>query len=514
MKSRLTASFLASVAAVVSVAVLAVPYLQSWGGSPFSRPDADLIFAYQALLLGDGRAQGDTSHHGFVYFLLLSWWYRLAGGLGAVSIHRLSDLAVASDVVSAFADLVVAGRMLSIVLGIAFAVVFVLILWRITRDRLVTLVIGLVFALGEGLAFQTIVLRTELIAVFLSLAAFAALLMAVQANARSAGWWLLLAGLFASLSYNSKVQILFSLLALPLLAIAFGQPRHPQDRSESTPDMRTRLAWTILFVAATPGWLAVLSKIGAMGSLSLAYVPALIAYGVACVAIYGRYFGISTREQYAAAFRIYCGFGVGLSLVFLHRHPEIFVIDANPLEHMSRFLLQGDIKTPEPARLGSAVPAVMAAVLARTWAEWSGAGLLESPHRLFLWLSAALTAVLAALRLWRPALQATLLIALASFLGGVNGVRYGAATAVYSIFVDPWILLALGVAAAAVREACPRRDLRMAISGVFLVAALVVSQRNIAVGARSWTQPAANICVQADGYFAPDIAKAFRPLCR
>lgn len=508
------ASFLAALTVVVSAAALLVPSLQSWGGAPFLRPDADIVFAYQALLLGDGRAQGDTAHHGYIYFLFLSWWYRLAHAFGALAAFRLSDLGAGPDVVSAFADLVVVGRMFSLLLGIAFAVVFALVLWRVTRDRFVTLAVGVVFALGEGLASQTILLRTELLAAFLLATAFAALLMAARANGDAVPWWLFLAGLSASLSYNSKIQVFFSLLALPVLAIAFGEPRDPPRAAGSAPRSSTRVAWVIFLLFATPGWLAVFSRVGAMGSLSLAYVPAVVAYCVACIAIYGRAFGVPVRERYVAVLWIYGGFGIGLSLLFLHRHPAIFVIDANPLEHMSRFLLHAEIKTPAPDRLGSAVPAVVGAVLGRIGAEWFGGGPLGAPYRLPFWLSAALTAALAGLRLWRPALRATLLIGLASFLVGVNGVRYGAATPAYSIFVDPWILLAIAVAAAALRKEILRRHVRAAVTAVFLLAAVAISQRNVAAGARDSAQPAANICAQADGYLAPDIATAFRPLCR
>lgn len=507
-------AFLASVAVVVSAAALSIPHMQSWGGPPFSRPDADIVFAYQALLLGDGRAQGNTAHHGYVYFLLLSWWYRLAYAFGAVSIFRLSDLIFVPDVIAVFAELVVVGRMFSILLTIAFAVVFVTVAWRITQDRLVTLVLGFVFALGEGLAFQSIVLRTELLALILLLAAFAALLMAARANADAARFWLFSAGLFASLSYNTKVQMFFSLLALPILAIAFGQPRDSARNSELAPSRSTRVVLAILLVCATPGWLAVSSRIGAMGPLSLFYVPAIIAYCVACIAIYGRCFRIPTRDRYGAVFWIYCGFGIGLSLLFLHPHRGIFTIDANPLEHMSLFLLQSDIKTPDPNRLGSAAPAIVTAVLGHLWSGWFGGGALESPYRLFFWLAGGLTVVLVVLRQWRSALQATLLMGLATLLNGVNSLRYGAAITVYSIFVDPWILLAIGVAAAAVRKQSPRRDLYIAITAVLLVAAILVTQRNIESGSRNWVQPAANICVQANGYFQPGIAEAFRPLCR
>lgn len=514
MRSGLPVPFLLTAAVLVSGAVLWIPHVQSWGGSPFSRPDADIVFPYQALLLGDGQAQGDTAHHGYFYFLLLSWWYRLAYAFGAISIFRLSELIFVPDVVAAFADLVVAGRLLSIVLGITLALLFLIVAWRITHDRLVTLVVSLMFALGEGLAFHTIVLRTELPALILLVAAFAALLVAARANAGTARLWLFSAGLFASLSYNTKVQVLFSLLALPILAIAFGQPANSARNTESAQSTAARVALVILFVCATPGWLAVFSRIGVMGPLSFVYVPAIVAYCLACIAVYGRYFGVPTRERYAAVLWIYCGFGIGLSLLFLHPHRAVFTIDANPLEHMSIFLLQADIKTPDPNRLGSAAPAIVTAVLGHLWNGWFGGGPLESPYRLSFWLAAGLIAVLIALRQWGSALQCALLTGFASLLNGVNGLRYGAAITGYSIFVDPWIFLAIGLAAAAVRRHSPRRDVHIAVTAVLLVAAILISERNLASGSRNWVQPAANICVQADGYFKPDIAKAFRPLCK
>ena len=52
-------------ALAVAALVLVVPFIQAFGGDPFSRPDSDMDFSIQALMLSDGGVQRDIAHHGY-----------------------------------------------------------------------------------------------------------------------------------------------------------------------------------------------------------------------------------------------------------------------------------------------------------------------------------------------------------------------------------------------------------------------------------------------------------------
>jgi len=500
---------------VVTIATLVIPYFQHWGGAPFSHPDADIVFSYEALLLGGGAAQGDTAHHGYIYFLLLSAGYRLAYVVNAVPVYSLSALRASSDQISAFADLVTVGRFFSLVTGLGFSIIFFLTVWRITHDWVVGLLVGIMFAFGQGLSAQTIVLRTELLATLFLWLTFAALYLA----GRSSGWntplLLGLAGLFASLSYNTKVHVIFSLLAIPALTVAFGEC-YPAGigaaRGWSAAKRHGLCAFLLMLVA--PAWMALLSKVGKLGPFSFAYIPAIIAYCTLCMIVYGRCFRVDCRQTYIGAVFVCFGFGAGLLLLFIRPHPAIFAIDANPIEHMALFLTQKDVATPDPNQLGSAASGILLAVGRHILAEWFGGGPFASPYRLLLWTTAGGVIILAVYRRWVPALQILLLLALTSLLVGIDDIRYGVASPVYSIFVDPWILLASGVTLAELRNVVVSRTGRIAVIGIAAVVAVMTIRYNITAGLADWTDSKEQICIQANGYLAKDIAAAFQPLCK
>ncbi|MBR1190576.1 hypothetical protein JQ558_17120 [Bradyrhizobium sp. AUGA SZCCT0160] len=513
-----TAAKMAKAAAgvlAVTIATLVVPYYQRWGGAPFSHPDADIVFSYQALLLADGLPQGDTAHHGYIYYSLLSVVYRLAYLVNAVPIYSLSALRTSPDQLAAFADLVNVGRLLSLVTGLAFSTAFFLTVWRVTHDWFAALLVGLMFAFGQGLSAQTTLLRTELLATFFLWLTFVALHLA----GRSSGWnthlLLGLAGLLASLSYNTKVHAIFTLFAIPALAVVFGRSYLTGvgvAREWSTAKLYRLQAALLVLVA--PAWIAFLLAVGKLGPLSYVYVPAIIAYCMLCMIVYGRWFSVDSRQTNIGATFICFGFGVGLSLLFIRPHPALFPIDANPIEHMAAFLVQKDVRTPDPNQLGSAATAIVSAIGKHIVVEWFGGNPLGSPYRLLFWITAGSAVILAIYRRWQVTWQFLLLLSFTSLLVGIDNIRYGAFASVYSIFVDPWILLAFGVALAQLRSVAVSRAAHMAVIAMAVVVAVVTTRQNVVAGMVDRTTPKQEICIQANGYLAKDIASAFEPLCK
>ena len=469
--------------------------------------------AYQGLLFNDGAIQREVSHHGYIYFLMLSFWYQIADLIGLIPISSVSDLTASPDTIEVFGDAIVAGRFLSITLGVVLSGLFFILTLLLTRNWMVALVVGAIFALGEGNAYQTISMRTELPATLFLCLAFLSLIKATATEEWRVHAWLASAGFFSSLAYNTKLQAMFLLLAFPLLALAFGRPRRGNTLvGLDLSNRQTALIIIGLLLPVSPAWTMLLGSLGQIsGNLSFVYVPAIIAFCFACIICYGRLYGVPCREWAIASAAVVFGFGVGLSLLFIHRHPLLFAIDANPLEHMSRYVLDASVKT-KLNDLGQSSERLLLASLKHTWLLWFGGSPLENAYRLLLWITATGAVVLAAISRGRAAVQVILLIAQVSLMYGISSIRYGQFSQVYSIYLDIWILLAFAIVAAEL-SGKRARAFRPAIAGFIIIVSGMVVTRNIELGIVDWSQPKSNICVQANGYLPATLAEAFHPLC-
>jgi hypothetical protein len=491
---------------LVSALVLIVPYLQNWGGAPFARPDPDLMFSYQALVVADGRPPRDFTHTGYIYFLILSWWYQVLNQIGMLPVGALSALMESAHPLQDYAPLVTAGRALSMTLCALFSTFVFIAILDYTKDFAVALLAGVLFALGEGNAFQSIVLRTELLGSIFAFLAFFSLLRASATRGARWFWWLVLAGFCASVSYNVKVQLLFTLCALPILALAFGCV-HAERRTVSS---KQWMIGIVLLVPAGVAWVALLRQVGTLGPMSTFYIPAIAAYCFACTAIYRRLYKASRADHGLAVLAIVVGFGCGMFLLFLRYDRTLFVVDANPIEHMTAFVLQLGAKT-DPQHLGHDATKLLSTIVSNVFGIVLGWDIFGSPYRLLIAVCVAGAAALALRGRCRPALQVALLTGLVVAQVAVHSIRIPASRD-YWIISDPWIVFAFAVLLHEVRSALsgPWRIAPLTVGA--LVVGLVIN-RNVHVAMADWTQPKANICVQANGYLEPDVARIFKSEC-
>ena len=153
---------------------------------------------HQGLLLAGGGLQNNIGHHGYAYFLALSWWYDMLHFFGLVPVATLSKLMSLPDRVSTFAQMIVAGRIFSMLMGAVLSAGVVLAVYALTRYAAVALIVSAMFALGVGLGFQTIALRSEMPAVLFAFLAFLALIQARKASTFYV--WLAVAGLCRKLT--------------------------------------------------------------------------------------------------------------------------------------------------------------------------------------------------------------------------------------------------------------------------------------------------------------------------
>lgn len=499
----------AGACAVVAAATLVVPYLQNWGGAPFARPDADIPFAYQALLIGDLQHQQEFSHTGYIYFVFLSIWYRVLDMVGVLPVSGFRELMDVPDKLAVYADLVQAGRAFSMLTAALFSIVVFAAILSHTKDYLVATIGGVLFAAGEGNAFQTIVLRTELLASFFAFLSFVALLRVTRETGYRALTWLFLAGLFASLSYNVKIHLAFTLAFLPLLAIAFGREYVESGLSYSALSRAQRIILALVLAPIMLAWLVLLVRVGRLGPLSYIYVPATIVYCAICTIAYKQLYRVGKSDHLYGAIAVAAGFGCGIASLFLFYDRVLFYAAANPLEHMAQFVLQKGVQTTGTG-LAHDSGRLIGAVTNYAYSLVSGADMSANAYRLLIVVCGLGTILLAGLRRWRAAIQIALLVVLVVAQQSINSLRY--TSPVYSIISDPWMVFAFCLLLHELRS-MGGRYWRAAVLAPAVGVAYFVVDRNVHAASVDWTQPASNICVQANGYLPPNLAIIFEKIC-
>jgi len=430
--------------------------------------DQDLALAYNGLLLNDGRAQEYFDHPGYLYHLLLAAWYSLLHWLGLLPVHALSELPPASDVAAfdrAWQHLVEAGRVLSLILGIAFVWTYATLVRRLLGDWRIALMAAMALAYSGGVALHIRIMRTELLSAGLVTCALLLVVVAARAGGIRRIVHIGLAGLCASLAIITKVQALLPALAIPIIALAFGEKRSGDAGEDSG------RRWAVAIVAAAL-------------AIAIAYpVSLLLAQGLAGVTIYrpigGGLSGIyqwlialfvgGSMVGYAAAYRVplpdtiaamvalACGIGLGLLALDIRYHPQNVIAVANPVEHMfASAAVATAALTHEPQMLTGAFAAALAKGFMQALAMHSFVFSTSArPTLLLEWF-----ALVGAVVLWRRGerrlpLQVALLIVTAWALDAVFSLR--SLQTPYFAYTDPLLILAAALALAHLPDLQMRR---------------------------------------------------------
>lgn len=488
-----------------------IPYLQNWGGHPFSRADADIPFSYQALVIGDGRVPNDVSHTGYLYFLLQSYWYSAGEFFGLLDVSSVTALMKSSSPLEKYQEVIAAGRNLSLFLGFSFTFIFYFINLAITRNRYITVVFTILFALGEGLSYQTILLRTELLSSFFLFLSLFALIVSSQKDDIRAYAWIAGSALFASLAYITKLQSIFLFAFFPI----FGFLIFDKKKSNLFQRVISRkfLLWAaaVTFLLTAPAWLLIFKKVGYYSQVSYIFLFLMLLYALSVGYFFQRYKGLSLTQILLVAVGVVFGTGLGLSLMFVSFRPEFFIATANPITHMSQFILEEGLRAPKA--LSTSYISEMAVKLFGHFHNIliGDFDLLANGQRLGLWLGFVGVAVLSFIKQYRSAIIVLFLILLVAWMQTVNAIRYS--SPVYSIFVDPIMYSTLAFLAAELTRLSVGKIARHGVVTLSLLFAAILTERNIEVAQENWTQPFSNVCVQANGYLEPDVAEIFTKFC-
>jgi hypothetical protein len=448
---------------VVTFAGMLISFLVAGFWYPYWRiADMDFQVVYNALLLNAHLPQEYFDHPGYLPILLLSYWLRALHGIHVISVDSFSALPPLSNLAAfnkVWMQLTQAGRVLSLIIAMAFVAAFSYLLRMLVRDWRVAGLGGFLLAFSGGLEMQMRTMRTELLAAGLFITALLMLMVAAKRGERP---WrpavIGLASMLITLGMESKVQIFFLICALPILLLPFG----PDASSHSVPPgfwrtprrawpalalsaaaaaLATYLARDILFFGfsnspdAQPAWTAL-----GMGARTYWAILAIwIGLGMTAYWVMWR---VAVPETLAAMFAALAGCMIGLLVLFVRYEPSNVIAVFHPLETMLVWATASEPRLAsgsswfDPERVQFLLQAIGGVVARRTFF------LLPSPRpTIFLeWFVIAAAVVAIRRRQWRLVAQVAVLILTdwaVDTLGMGRHLELG-----YFIFTDPLVIIA------------------------------------------------------------------------
>ena len=447
--------------------------------------DQDLPLTYNGLLLNDGRAQEYFEHTGYLYHLLLAAWYRLLHWFGLLPVHALSELPPAADVAGfdrAWQRLVEAGRVLSLILGIAFVWTYAALLRRLIGDWRIAVMAALALAWSGGVAMHIRIMRTELLSAALVTCALLLVLVAVRSSAVRRAIYIGLAGLCASLAIITKVQALLPALAIPIIALAFGQTLPAEERDASGAVRRWTVAAVAIAMAVALAWPALSLLVQGMtavtnyrpigGGLSGVYQWLIALWIAGAMLAYAVAYRVPVTDTIAAIAAHAVGIALGLLSLDIRYHVQNVIAVAHPVEHMFQSAaVATPMLTDEPQMLTGAFAFALVTGILRSLALHSFIfNTSARPTLLLEWF-----AIIGAIVLWRRGerrlpLQVALLIVTTWGLDAVFSLR--SLQTQYFAYTDPLLILAAALVLAHWPELQARRWAQHA--GIALLVVTVV----------------------------------------
>ena len=473
-----------------------------------SSADADFIYVYQALLFNDGLSQAYFDHTGYVYFLILTGWIKALYWLGIVGAERLGELTGRDAFEPLFAELVYAGRWLSIVLVTAFAVCFYYGVRFLTDNRHVAAAAAIVLAFSPGMVAHSLVMRTGLPAMLFVVMAFFMLIAAIRARGWREIWLLVAVGFFCMIAMMAKMQVIFLLLALPGLALAFGERGQPVVG----PNEDSHLRWlAAAFVAAAiafaiPAAAMIVGRIAVKGT---GLYQALIAiYVVGSIFVYGHLFRRTVRDSVLCAAAMVAGIALGQYFNFVYHDIGNTDVLANFVEHMAPVAGMRDLVST--VLYQESIVRFLGYLGSSIQGNYLTFELNRLPAHLVYWYVAVGGAVALQQKSYRLAIQCGLLLGVALGMEAFCRLRYY--PTIYYIFVVPWILIAAALLTDALlrhvrsRNGLGVRATRNLVAVPLAAAAILISGLwlNQALAKRSWNSPASFACKRdASGELRP-----------
>jgi hypothetical protein len=417
--------------------------------------DMDFWIVYNALLLNVPLPQEYFDHPGYLSILLLSYWLRALHSLGLVQVASFSALPPVSDApgfAHAWTIATQAGRVLSLIFASAFVLVFSYLLRALVRDWHVAAAGGFLLAFSGGMAMQMRIMRTELLAAEFFMTALLLLLVVATYGQR---WWrpaaIGLASLLITLAFLNKIQIVFLICALPILALPFGPSAKPardfwDDPRRALPALALSaglaacavyFAKDILIAGLFNAGTANLA-LPALRISASAYWTAIALWLAIAMTAYAALWRVAVLETLSAMLAAIAGCMIGLLALYARYQPNDVLIVFHPFEQMLQFAQSSDpgLAGEVAQQIASFSQWILGVIARRTF-------VLESSPRptIFLeWFVIAATVIAIRRRQWPLVLQVAALMLTdwgIDTLGMARGLKQE-----YFILTDPLAIIA------------------------------------------------------------------------
>jgi len=176
--------------------------------------DQDMFISVEAMALNSGLSPKHSVHPGVGTKLLYSYFLSLMKKMGITPVSAITDLEESSDPLTYWPWIIGSGRTFSLVAAIMLCTIIGGIAWQLTGSMLFFPLGFFMGTVSYGTMYQSLIIRTELVAVISGSLAFLFMLLSLRAQKISNYvTFLILSGIFSGLAIYTKIQ------AYPFLAI-------------------------------------------------------------------------------------------------------------------------------------------------------------------------------------------------------------------------------------------------------------------------------------------------------
>jgi hypothetical protein len=342
-----------AVSVLIVLALIAASFFAAGYFNPYWRRfDMDFMMVYQAFLLNDGRAQTFFDHPGHLNVLLIGGWFHLLHALGMLDVVALSKIPPLADTAQfehTWTAAVRAGRVLALLIVLAFTGSFALLMRRLVGDWRVAALGTVLVGLSSGVMWHARAMRTDMLAAGLATLGLLLLLIAAREPANRFRFALVGAGaLLCTLGVVDKVQALLLVAAWPVVVVFFGVQASAVENGFWRTKRAAILLVPLAVVTLAAAWpAAAMIRFGLLerassifpfpppplGILGL-YQAALAAMVVIAIAAFARVWRVPPLEALAAAFAVTLGVALGLLSMDIFYQPQNVLSVVNPIEHM------------------------------------------------------------------------------------------------------------------------------------------------------------------------------------
>jgi hypothetical protein len=408
---------------------------------------------------------------------------------------------------AAYTQIIVAGRVLSMLLTALFVLVMFVSGRTITRTSYGGLIAAILAAVSWGTAAQSLVLRTELLSSLFVIVAFTATVLAARGTDFRNALWMLMAGLAAALGVATKLQAIVPMLGVVILAVAFGS-RPPPYAGFLTPAERKAAATLGVLAAMAAGApVAVMLVSGILTRESSGTYQALIAlYLVSALLAFALIHRLPALRAVTGISALVGGFSLGILLHLLYPNPSATDALATFVEHMKDYA-QRPLGPGIP--YAAIVDLLVESSLSTLAAHFGGINISRQPLQLVEMLVIVSVIIHALTGNRRTAGLSALLLITGYAVETWSRIR--GLPLHYLIYIDPWIALATAMAAQPAIERL--RNPVIVIAGASVLATVATLQLSTALSPRFVApQERANACYQARTYM-PQLAHQFQKFC-